>query len=156
MCILLLSHCLLNQRVRAKGLSPQPEVVKKIAGLISRIPVEVYQLPCPEFTYLGEREKMTYDEYLNLPGFKEHCDKLASQVKIVVERLGLHPLFIGVAGSPSCSLSRVKIGEEKIPGVGLFMESLGQKIGGELVEFDYDRVEKSLSTLEKRLKKILG
>ncbi len=152
--ILLLSHCLLNQKVRARGLFREG-VEKRVFAWLEKMAFPVFQLPCPEFLFLGEREKKTYPEYLKLKGFKDFSLTLAREVKEFVEKTGLYPVIIGIKGSPSCSLSIVKVGEEWKEGKGIFIEALLNILEGEYVEVDYDDLEVSLERIEKVVKNLI-
>ncbi len=124
--------------------------------IISRHHPPLLQLPCPEFSFLGKREKMTYDQYEKLAGFREHCEKLADGIQEYLKKSGAHCLVIGIAGSPSCSLSRIKVKEGKKKGKGIFMQELEKKVKGEFLDLDYDNPEASLAKVEERLQKLLG
>ncbi len=147
--IILLSHCLFNQEVRAKGFERDEKLVKRIFEIISKANLPVFQMPCPEFTFLGEREKMTYDEYEKLSKFREHCKELAEDVSNFIKKWNGEPIIVGIAGSPSCSLSRVKVGNEKKKGTGIFMQELKRRIKGKYIEIDYDFPEESLRKFSK-------
>jgi len=153
--LVLLSHCLLNQGVRAKGFPLEMKIQKEILEILSRYCLPILQLPCPEFSFLGEREKMTYDQYEKLAGFRQHCKRLVEQVEEYIKKSGKHSLLvIGIAGSPSCSLSRITVRGEKRKGEGIFIQELKKKIEGEYLEMDYDNPEFSLRKVKERLKKL--
>ncbi|NOZ64060.1 MAG: DUF523 domain-containing protein [Caldiserica bacterium] len=154
--LLILSHCLLNQGVRAEGFPFEKKIQEGIHRIIARYHPSLLQMPCPEFSFLGKREKMTYDQYEKLAGFREHCKKLAEEIRDYVRKSDAHCLVIGIAGSPSCSLSRIKVKEEKRKGKGIFMQELEKKIKGEYLDLDYDNPEASLAKVEELLQKLLG
>ncbi len=154
--ILLLSHCLLNQEVRAEELTPHPEALGWIGKILEEFAVGIYQMRCPEFEFLGRRRKMRYDEYANLKGFKEHCEKIAEEVANYVNRLSSsHVVVVGIARSPSCSLSKVNIEGRWIEGKGIFMESLQKSVKASFLEWDYECSSCSYENLKEYLKSML-
>lgn len=128
--ILVLSHCLLNQKVRAHGLTQHPEIKKKILKLAKKYDIKIKQLPCPEFLLLGEREPKTYDEYIETVGFKDLCEKLAEDTVNNIKKLGGCPVVvIGIARSPSCSISCVYDRYNNLKkGEGIFIHFLREKM----------------------------
>lgn len=107
--IVVVSHCILNQNVvvqgweRAIGAFP-------IAKYLLEQNISFLQLPCPEFLTLGKpRPPMEYQEYADLPGFRENC-RLWLQPTIAqlqtyhdygYDYLGV----IGIHHSPNCSIT---------------------------------------------------
>lgn len=151
---LLLSHCLLNQKIRA-GRAYTPGVTQKLLGILSRYPVWLEQLPCPEFSFVGEREKKPKDAWEKLVGFREHCSNLAEKIKEGIrESVGsdIPFLFLSIARSPSCSSGEVYWGRRVIRGKGILVEELEKRIKLNLLEFDFTRVSWSLQRIEKYLK----
>ena len=149
--ILLLPHCLLNSRVRAEGLGREG-TEEIVLGYLSRYSLPLFQLPCPEYLFIGRREKMTYDEYRKLPGYEDFLNKLAISIRDYLRSIPLSPLVLGIRGSPSCSLSLVKGKEGWREGEGLFIRALKKTIAGIFLEVDYDDLEKSLRELDKWLR----
>ncbi len=140
--ILFVSHCLLNSEVRADGLSkPDVNTVKAVGELISSNDVLLEQLPCPEFSFLGKRAKMTKNEYEKTTGFREHCTRLAQNVAKTLEDFADidHKVIIGIARSPSCSISKVYRGEKLVNENGIFIEEIKKRISKNIkfLEIDY-------------------
>lgn len=116
--IILVSHCVINQNcvvyplARAKGpFSFVDTLIKNDIG--------IYQLPCPEFKFLGlKRPPQTKEEY-NCKEFRDLCKSLTSSViSDIREYINNEFDIIGIIGinqSPSCSIN----GER-----GIFMEEL--------------------------------
>jgi len=149
--ILAVSPCLLNPKVRAEGLSQHPEIKKKILKLAEKHNAKIEQLPCPEFLFLRKRQPKTYDEYVQIKGFKKFCEKLAQDFIGKIKRYGnCHIFVIGIARSPSCSISYVHDKNDKLKkGEGLFIHSLRRKIKATFGEIDYRNIDASIEKIEK-------
>ncbi len=107
--LVVVSHCVLNQNAvihgweRARGAFP-------FAIELLRRGIALIQLPCPEFIVLGgDRPPMTYEEYHELPDFRQTCQELLApciqQIQAYqaegYEYLGV----IGINESPNCAIS---------------------------------------------------
>ena len=154
--ILFVSHCLLNPEVRADGLSkPDVSIVEAVGELMSGHDVLLEQLPCPEFSFLGKRAKMTKDEYEKITGFREHCSKLAQGVVKTLEDFADidRKIIIGIARSPSCSLSKVYRGKELVSENGVFIEEIKKRTGKDIkfLEIDYKNFVDSIKHLNRNL-----
>ena len=51
--LVFLSHWMLNQNACVRGLASQPAVIREIVDLALDNDVAIYQMPCPEVSYLG-------------------------------------------------------------------------------------------------------
>jgi len=154
--ILFVSHCLLNPEVRADGISkPDVNTVKAVGELMSGHDVLLEQLPCPEFSFLGKRTKMTKDEYEKIAGFREHCSRLAQNVVKMLEDFADidRKIIIGIARSPSCSLSKVYRGKELVSENGVFIEEIKKRTGKDIkfLEIDYKNFVDSIKHLNRNL-----
>jgi len=112
-------------------------MTSKILDLLSRLEIGVIQLPCPEFTFCGNpRPPRTRDEYLSLPGFKQHCERLADETAEYLKNLidnAREPsvrisAIVGVERSPTCGVKCTPVGKEPDKRYeekrGIFIESL--------------------------------
>ena len=160
--ILFVSHCLLNPEVRADGLSkPNVNIVEAISELMFGHDVLLEQLPCPEFSFLGKRAKMTKDEYEELVGFRDHCSRLAQGVIKKLEDFADidRKIIIGIARSPSCSISKVYRGEKLVNENGIFIEEIKKRIDKntkflemKFLEIDYKNFADSLKKIKSLIK----
>jgi predicted secreted protein len=143
--IVAVAHCILNQstRWRKKG---QPNIIRQgpvvpVVQLLSEQHIGVYQLPCPEFTFLGNpRPPASKDYYERLPGFREHCRKLAKDAARDLNMLVTMSrdvridilAVVGVERSPCCGVActpRTRNGrEEYSQEKGLFFEMLSEEM----------------------------
>lgn len=156
--VLFLSPCLLDQKIRAVGLTPHPEIKNKILKIAEKYNAKIEQFPCPEFLMLGEREPKTYDEYMEIKGFKDLCKKLSEEtVKNLKKLKNHHILIVGIARSPSCSNSYVHDRNNKLKtGKGFFMDLLHKKSAGwKFSEIDYDYIDASIKKIEQILDEII-
>ena len=150
----LLSHCLLNQKVRAER-TYTSGVTQRLLGILSHYPVWLEQLPCPEFSFVGERGRKPKDEWESLRGFKEHCSDLADEIEERIKELAEKDapfLLLSIARSPSCSSGEVYRGKRLVGGKGILVEELEKRVKLNFLEFDFRRVSWSLQRIEKCLK----
>jgi len=143
--VLVVAHCILNRSTRwwQKGqpIERNKGPVDKVLQFLTENKIGVIQLPCPEFAFLGNpRSPATKDDYESLPGFKEHCKRLAvdsaKQLQALVE-MGRNPrvtvlAIVGLERSPSCG---IESSPRKVRGTvvyvkekGLFFDALEKEI----------------------------
>jgi predicted secreted protein len=106
--IMFISHCVLNQNAKVRGIARYGAAIRPVVDLLLAHDVGLYQMPCPEMLYLGAmRWGQVRDQY-DSPMFRRHLQKLADQVLDQAEdyrRCGYRVLgFIMVDGSPVCGL----------------------------------------------------
>jgi predicted secreted protein len=108
--VIFLSHCCLNQNAKVRGIAQYPGAVLPLVELLLEHGIGIYQMTCPEMTYMGNmRWGMVQDQYNN-PMFRRHCQRLA---EVVVDQAqnylqcGYKVLgFVMMDGSPVCGLNR--------------------------------------------------
>jgi predicted secreted protein len=106
--LILVCHCVLNQNSKLQGIAEYPDVYRPVVDLILEHQVGIYQLPCPEMSYLGiSRWSATKDQY-DSPFFRRHCRALAMNVIDEMTdylRHGYHIVAVlGMDGSPACGV----------------------------------------------------
>ncbi|MEF9951422.1 MAG: hypothetical protein RR840_05570 [Clostridium sp.] len=111
----IVAHCLLNPSTRVHILGRRFQVAKMIADYFLSRNISMIQLPCPEFTAMGYlRNPQGRQQYDNV-FFRRHCQKeLESYVNMIEELVNNAntPLcFVGIQGSPTCS---IRWGKHKI------------------------------------------
>jgi predicted secreted protein len=108
--VIFLSHCFLNQNAKVRGIAKYPGVHKPLIDLLTQHDVGIFQMPCPEMSYLGPMRWGYVKDQYNTPMFRRHCEKIAQQVldQAVEYRRAHYELvsFIMVDGSPVCGLNR--------------------------------------------------
>lgn len=129
-----MSHCVLNQNAvihgweRARGAFP-------FAIDLLRSGIALIQLPCPEFIVLGgDRPPMTYEEYDNLPDFRQECQRLLQPMIQQIQAYQAEGYqYLGVIGiheSPNCSIS----GQRGVLMEEFFAECHKAQIGTDFLE----------------------
>jgi len=152
--LILLSHCLLNQLVRAGG-SFTPGVTEKLLALLSKFSVFIYQLPCPEYFFLGLRDKKTQDLWEKVPGFKDFISHLADDLKEKIQQITENEnlVLIAIARSPCCSTNMVYRADNLVKGKGMWVAELEKRFNFDIIEFDFKKVDESLLKLKEFLNK---
>lgn len=105
---ILVSHCLLNPYSRVHILPKNYDLSNELISYLLKNKVSVIQLPCPEFTVMGYYRNPQGRQQYNNQFFKKHCEKLFEIPLLMIKEyqhcnnklLG----FIGVEGSPTCSI----------------------------------------------------
>ena len=166
--VILVAHCLLNQNSKAMGLvhPPYSSMVFEFLSLLDKYNIGVEVLPCPELEFIGiPRIPRTKTEYEEL-GIRKVCRKLALHVLKLAKtyvRAGCQILgLIGIARSPTCSVTQVYIGSGSkgktlVKGRGIFIEELETafkkaNLKIPFLEWDYKKPEQSLKAIENLLK----
>lgn len=106
--LIFLSHCMLNQNACVRGLAGQPGVVREIVDLVLAHDTGIYQMPCPEVTYLGSMRWGQVKKMYGNPMFRRHCRRIAELVcdQVQTYRDNGHRVA-GIVlrdGSPTCGL----------------------------------------------------
>jgi len=108
--IIFLSHCCLNQNAKVRGIAQYPGVIQPLIELLLDAEVGMYQMPCPEMTYLGNMRWGQVKEQYNNPMFRRHCKRIAEEIVDQAEnyiQCGYEILgFVMMDGSPVCGLNR--------------------------------------------------
>lgn len=168
----IVSHCLLNPHSKVRG-SKLP--VHTFIPLINKILFAesgIYQLSCPEQTYLGcNRWSQSREQYDN-PFYRNHCRKIAAAMineLIEYSKNGYSILFLlGIKGSPSCGIEQTysaqwggKISSAVEPGnfsagSGVFMEVLREILENSNLVFPmFDVDESDIEATLIKLKELL-
>lgn len=119
--IIFTAHCVLNQNSVIREWERAQGAFNDILRVLLDHNISIVQLPCPEFTFLGEaRPPKTKEEY-DIPEYREVCVQLA---KKTIEQIKEYKTYdykilgvLGIEGSPSCDTLGKK---------GIFMEELIQ------------------------------
>nr|WP_137664970.1 CD3072 family TudS-related putative desulfidase [Enterococcus hulanensis] len=104
-----MSHCVLNQNAVIHGWERARGAFPFAIELLSR-GIALIQLPCPEFIVLGgDRPPMTYEEYRELPNYRQTCQELLEPMIQQIQTYqaeGYQYLgIIGINESPNCSIT---------------------------------------------------
>ncbi len=108
--VIFLSHCCLNQNAKVRGIAGFPGAIRPLVELLLEHGVGIYQMPCPEMTYLGNMRWGAVKDQYNNPMFRRHCQRLAETVVDQAQnylQCGYQVLgFVMMDGSPVCGLNR--------------------------------------------------
>lgn len=146
--------------------------IQPLIGYLLFVKAGLYQLPCPEQTYLGcNRWGQSKEQYDN-PYYRDHCRSIFKQVlNDMLEYIGneyLIPCLLGIKGSPSCGIdytfsaswageisaaSNIKNPGSIEPGRGVFMEEIADLLNSysldiPLVEVDETDIEGTINRLK--------
>jgi len=130
-----LSHCLLAQGVRAKGLVKRaPAIVKEVLYFCLENEINVIQMPCPELLCpaggfeRGPHGKSWYEQR----GLREICSEIAREQADYAARLiraGFEVLsIIGLEFSPACAPNYLNRGRRIVKGKGIYIEELEREL----------------------------
>ena len=133
--LVFLSHCILNQNACVRGLASQPAVIREMLDLALDNDVAMYQMPCPEVTYLGSMRWGQVKKMYANPMFRRHCRQIVEQIcdQIQTYRDNDHQV-VGIIlrdGSPTCGLNcaAVEADSEQVWGGMVWHASPLQRFG---------------------------
>ena len=115
----MVSHCVLSQNAVVKGWERASGAYNDIVRILLEEDLGIFQLPCPEFSMLGEdRPPLTREEY-DTTGYRAHCCELAAEPAKQIQEYDKQGYqivgLLGIQESPSCDTMRRR---------GIFMEEL--------------------------------
>jgi len=127
--IVFISHCILNQNVKAAGREKSSGSIKELVEILTQSGIGIIQLPCPEIDFGGAlgRKPKTKSSYDNKE-YRSYCRKLSKDILVQIEKylradysvLGI----LGVEFSPTCAVHQLDNGARSTPGKGIFIEEL--------------------------------
>ena len=145
--IVVLCHCLLNANVKVHPLATHAGALELILKRFAADGAGMFQLPCPETSFLGMTRWGMTREQLDHPAFRRHCRRILEPCVDQLEALHRDGCamvgLVGVDGSPSCGMFRTCTGYRggeisagstdvagqvealaEAPGRGVFMQEL--------------------------------
>lgn len=143
--VIFLAHCLLNQNSISDGTAVYPAAFKDVLCLLMEAEVGVVQLPCPELCCLGldrgdekgaERpvtaENTRIRRELQRGEPARRLEALVGYTMYQLEEYRRHGFeILGIVGanrSPSCGVETTSDNDAEIPGMGLFMGRLAERL----------------------------
>lgn len=166
------SHCLLNPNSKVLGSEISWSEILPLTRYLINEGAGLYQLPCPEQTYLGcNRWGQSKEQYDN-PYYRDHCRIILKQVLNDLFEYNRNeyyiPCLLGIKGSPSCGtdhtfsapwageILNVEAGQNPgsiSPGSGVFMEEISVMLKNlnlsiPLVEVDEKDIEGTINKLK--------
>ncbi|MFZ1128040.1 hypothetical protein [Methanoregula sp.] len=130
--IIFVSHCVVNQCARARGIKTKLNgkvIVKPIIDFIIEHNVGMIQLPCPEIKYEGLNRRACGQNHYNNQLFNKICKEYAEKIKKLILQYqdeGYSIIgFVGIEYSPTCGITRTTLGNGKIANEpGLFYKHI--------------------------------
>lgn len=132
--VIAMVHCVLNQNARMEPYAKHKGAVTKIVEYLMEKDYGMLQIPCPEFRFMGLlRHKRTAENpevwhVLNLTEGRAVCREIAEDIAMQIRQYcenGFHvAAVLGKDASPSCGVDVSSIGDEIIPGPGVFIQEL--------------------------------
>jgi predicted secreted protein len=108
--IVFVSHCGLNQNAKVQGIARYAGAILPLVEVLLEAEVGIFQMPCPENTYIGPMRWGQVKRQYDSPMFRRHCHEIATKVLDEAEeytRSGYEILgFIMMDGSPVCGLNK--------------------------------------------------
>jgi len=109
--VLIVCHCLLNANAKIYPLALTGGVYHEVLEAYIRDGTGIFQLPCPEISYLGaNRWGMTREQY-NHPNFRFHCVEILKHPVDQIQTLfqANHEItgVLGMDGSPNCGVNLI-------------------------------------------------
>jgi predicted secreted protein len=131
--VIFVSHCILNQNVKASGKEKYPGAVKGLLQMLAEADVGIVQLPCPHVDFFDEIEREPKPKsFYDNPKYRAYCRKIAKVVLKQVEnyiKSGYKVLgILGVEFSPSCAVYQIENGNRISPGKGIFIQELEEEM----------------------------
>ncbi len=108
--VIFLSHCCLNQNAKVRGIASYPGAITPLVQMLLDHGIGIYQMPCPEMTYLGNMRWGQVKDQYNNPMFRRHCQRIVEEIIDQTQnylQCGYQVLgFVMMDGSPVCGLHR--------------------------------------------------
>ena len=143
--VIFLAHCLLNQNAISDGTAVYPAAFKDVLRLLMDAEVGVVQLPCPELCCLGldrgdergaerpvtaENTRIRREMQRGEPA--RRLEALVGYAMYQFEEYRRHGFeilgIVGVNRSPSCGVETTSDNDAEVPGMGLFMGRLAERL----------------------------
>lgn len=143
--VVFLAHCLLNQNAISDGTAAAPAVLREVVDTFLDADVGIVQMPCPEFSCLGldrgdihGAERPVVEENTRIraemrkPGPERLLTALVEQVVAQILDYHRHGFeIVGIVGanrSPSCGVDTTSRNNREVPGQGVFLAKLAQRL----------------------------
>lgn len=120
--IIFLSHCCLNQNARVRGLAFTPGAVRPLIEYLLTKDVGIFQMTCPEVTFMGTLRWGQVKKQFDTPMFRAHCQKIVDQILDQMDnyRSGGYSIlgFVMMDASPVCGLDTIPVAEDEDEDLG--------------------------------------
>jgi predicted secreted protein len=131
--VIFVSHCLLNQNVRAAERERFPGSFKDILELFAESGIGIIQLPCPQLEFNGGLDrKVKTKSSCESNGYRNQCHRLSINLISQVENYlknNYHVVgILGVELSSTCGVHQIQNGRKNVPGKGILMEEIEKEM----------------------------
>ena len=137
--VVFLAHCLLNQNAISDGTAVYPAAFRELVQFFLEHQVGIVQLPCPELCCLGldrgnrqgAQSPVTEENTRIRAASRMLEDLVESVIHQVLEyhRYGFRIVaFLGANRSPNCGVEATSDHNQEMPGRGLFLGALEDRI----------------------------
>jgi predicted secreted protein len=160
--VFFVSECLLNQNIRAYGVSNTKGegALQDIVNLLTAHGCGITVVPCPEIPYEGLKRTACGKERYENSAYRNLCSSLA---KTIVDRYSLYlddnykvGGFICVNGSPSCGSDFCYGNGTRQEEPGIFIEELQKQLQEKQLTMEFIGVRvKELDTVIKKISDII-
>lgn len=114
--IIFVSHCILNTASKVASAQSSNQIAEEAVRQeflmrVLKSGIQLFQLPCPEFTLYGASRWGHVREQFDNPFFRKHCQTLLKPVilqmqEYLAQKDKFHVMgVVGIEGSPSCGVS---------------------------------------------------
>ncbi|WP_419656533.1 conserved uncharacterized protein, DUF523 [Desulfosarcina variabilis str. Montpellier] len=112
--IIIVCHCILNANAKVSPLAVYPGVLRQAMDAFIEAGTGIFQLPCPETSYMGlNRWGMCFEQY-NQPNYRRHCRRILEASVDQIEAFSSAGYeicgIIGAEGSPNCGVTKIPSG----------------------------------------------
>ncbi len=158
--VVFVSHCLLNQNVRAVDTERFAGSFKDMLDLFGESGVGIIQLPCPQIEFNGglNRKTKNSDETSN---YKNNCRKLSLEVIKQIEGYVKNSYqvvgILGVELSNTCGVHQIQNGRKNVPGKGVLIEEIEKEMQKKnfqvpIIGVNLDNIFSSIEKIQSLLK----
>lgn len=146
--IILVAHCVINQNSVVQPLARAKGPFNFVNTLLENN-IGIYQLPCPEFKFLGLKRKPQSKEEYECNEYRTLCKNLTSYViSDIKEYINNDYKILGIIGineSPTCSITNTR---------GIFMEELFKEFENNNINIPYIEVPAEYENTEDSINKM--
>jgi len=160
--VIFVSHCLLNQNVRAAERERFPGSFKDILELFAESGIGIIQLPCPQLEFNGGLDrKVKIKSSCESNRYRNQCHNLSKNLIGQIENYlknNYHVVgILGVELSSTCGVHQIQNGRKNVPGKGILMEEIEKEMQKKyfqvpIIGVNLDNIFSSLEKVQSLLK----
>jgi predicted secreted protein len=159
--VVFVSHCLLNQNVRAVDRERFAGAFKDLLEIFAESGIGIVQLPCPQIEFNGGLNRKLKSDYSESTIYRNSCKKLSTSLITQIENYvknSYHVVgILGVEFSSTCGVHQVQNGRKNVPGKGVLMEEIEKEMQKKnfqvpIVGVNLDNIFSSIEKIQSLLK----